>query len=376
MPKVLRTIQIGIGGIGRGHLKALMENPRFDVAAVCDAYPRRPDVRNSRKAAAAAGVPFFEDYRDAFRTVEGDVAFICTPHHWHAPMTIAALKRGMHVFVEKPTTASNADADRMLKAQHEAGKVVTVGFSPPAGAGLIGLKNHIARGDLGEIREVAAVVNWYREDDYYRRAHWVGRKRVEGKWCRDGVIYNQASHAMSAALMLANTAPRPAISVAKCARAGLYRAHPVRTLEMEDLACAVVDLEGPSGTKLYFYATTCNEGAKGTSWIRVFGTKGAATLGASHIDLHDGTKRAMKIPADVPGKHDNLYRAIMHGGTPFVPLAEGVKVTYTIQAIYEAARNQVKKVKWPEVGVVGELIARAAAQRCVFADLDAPPDWA
>lgn len=372
----LRTIQVGIGGVGSGHLRRLIENQHFDLVAVCDAYPRRPDVREGRKATDELGIPFFTDYRQAFGEVAGDVAFICTPHHWHAPMTIAALERGMHVFVEKPATTSVADADRMLEAQKQAGKVVSVGFSPPATAGLIGLKEHISRGDLGKIREVVAVVNWYRANEYYRRAKWVGRKRVEGKWCRDGVIYNQASHAMSAALMLSNTSPRPAMSVGRRTRAGLYRAHPVRTLEMEDLACAVIDLEGAPGTKLCFYATTCNEGQKGTSWIRVFGEKGAATLGGSHIDLNDGSRRALRVPANVPSKHDNLYQAIMGRGTPFVPLAEGVKATYTIQAIYAAARGRIPRIKWPEAGEVAEAVARAAAQRCLFAEMDRPPEWA
>ena len=372
----LATIQVGIGGVGRGHLKNLLANERFDVVGVCDAYPRRPDVRESLKAARELGIPFFTDYREAFRQVEAEVAFVCTPHHWHAPMTIAALERGMHVFVEKPATVSVADADRMLEAQKKARKVAAVGFNPPTTPGLIGLKDHIARGDLGEIREVVAVANWYREDSYYRRAKWVGRAKVEGKWCRDGVIYNQASHGMSAALMLANTSPRPAMSVGRRARAGLYRAHPVRTLEMEDLACAVVELEGAAKTRLCFYATTCNEGGKGTSWIKVFGDKGAATLGASHIELYDGTTRAIRVPARVASKHDNLYEAIVRGAMPYAPLEESVKVTRTIEAIYTAARRQIEKIGWPEAGEVAEVIARAAAQRCLFSDLDSPPKWA
>jgi predicted dehydrogenase len=376
MPKALRTIQVGIGGMGGGHLRTLLENPHFNLVAVCDAYPRRADVSAGRKRTAEAGIPFFTDYREAFDQIEADLAFICTPHHWHAPMTIAALEGGMHVFVEKPATSSAADADRMVAAQRKARKVVVVGFNPTTSRDCVALKDHIARGDLGEIREVVAIVNWYRADDYYRRAQWVGRAKVDGKWCRDGVMFNQASHSVAAALLLANTSPRPRMSVGRKARAALYRAHAVRTLEMEDLACAVVELDGPSKTRLCFYATTCNQRQNGSSWIRVFGDKGAATLGARHIDMYDGTKRPLRFPAKLASKHDNLYEAITRGAMPYSPLAEGVKATYTIDAIYRAARNQIRKVKWDGLGELSENIARAAAERCLFSEMDSPPPWA
>ena len=376
MARKLRVIQVGIGGIGHGHFRRLLENERYQMVACCDAYPERRDVRESMAAAESAGIPFFTDYRVAFRKFEADVAFICTPHHWHAPMTVAALERGMHVFVEKPATTSVEDARKMVEAQKKARKVVTVGFSPVAGAECIGLKNHIARGDLGEIQAVVAVVNWYRADDYYTRADWVGRKKVAGKWCRDGVIYNQASHTMAAALMLANTSPGPVFSAGKGARAALYRAHPVETLEMEDLGCAVIELDGPSRPTLYFYATTCNPGEKGITWVKVFGEKGAAILGSGRIERRDGTTVPLKLPAHVPSKHDNLFEAITRGATPFAPLKEGVKATYTIDKIYEAARHQIRKVAWADLGDLSEIISRSAAQRCLFSELDSPPPWA
>lgn len=373
--KALRAVQVGVGGIGRGHLTSLTANERFDLVAVCDAYPRRPDVRASLAHTKALGIPFFKDYRQAFRAVEADVAFICTPHHWHAPMTIAALERGLHVFVEKPAASSVSDAGRMLQAQRNARKVVAVGFNPLATSACIALKRSIARGELGRIREVVAVITWYRADAYYRRAKWAGRARVDGRWCRDGVMYNQGSHTIAAALMLANTSPAPTLSVARRASAALYRAHPVRTLEMEDLVCAVAELEGRSPTRLHFYATTCSQDRQDRTWIRVFGEKGAATLGLHHLDLYDASTRAIS-PASVLSKHDNFYEAIVRGAIPYAPLEQAVKVTYTIDAIYRAARGRIQKVRWADLGDTSEIIARAAAQRCRFSEMDTAPPWA
>jgi predicted dehydrogenase len=372
----LRAIQVGVGGIGSEHLRSLLANDKFELVAVCDAYPRRPDVKEGLAKARQVGIPTFSDYRKALGEMEADVAIICTPHHWHAPMTVAALKRGLHVFVEKPPASAPSDARAMLAAQKRARKVVAVGFGPTASAGCIGLKQHIARGDLGEIREVVVVLNWYREDSYYRRAAWVGKKRVDGKWCRDGVIFNQGSHSVAAALLLANAHPWPEMSVGRRAHAELYRGHPVKRLEMEDLACAVVELGGHAGARLYLYATTCNPAGNSVTWVKVFGDKGQATLGTGRIELHNGRSLAVTPAKGVVSKHDNLYQAITQGAAPYASLAQSVKVTETIDAIYRGARHRIQPVPWKELGQLPEVIARAAAQRCLFSQVTDAPSWA
>jgi UDP-N-acetyl-2-amino-2-deoxyglucuronate dehydrogenase len=373
---VLRAIQVGVGGVGKGHFGRLLYNDRFDLVAICDAYPKRPDVKANFEAARARGIPTFTDYRTCFDDVEADAVFICTPHHWHAPMTVSALRHGMHVFVEKPAATSVADVNAMMEAQKAAGKLVAVGFNPTAGRDCIGLKRHIARGDLGAIREVVVVVNWFRADEYYRRSGWVGRRRAEGKWCRDGVIYNQASHYVAAALNLANTSPGPAMSVGTHAQAALYRGHPVKSLEMEDLGCAAIALDGDHGRRFYLYATTCNPSQRNVTWLKVFGEKGQARLGADHLEMLNGRAKAIKRPAHLADKHDNFHDAITRGATLYSPLDQAVKVTQTIDAIYRAAAHRVTPVRRRMLDDLPTLIARAAAQRCLFGELDDPPAWA
>jgi predicted dehydrogenase len=282
----------------------------------------------------------------------------------------------MHVFVEKPAASSVRDVHAMLEAQRASGKVVAVGFNPTSTADCVGLKRHIARGDLGAIREVVVVVNWYRADDYYRRSQWVGRRRMEGKWCRDGVIYNQASHYVAAALNLATTAPGPAMAVGTEARAALYRGHPVRSLEMEDLGCAVITLDGDPGRRFYLYATTCNPAGKSETWLKVFGEKGQARFGADTLELSDGRTKAVKRPAHVADRHGSFYDAITRGVMPACPLEEAVKVTETIDAIYRATGSRINSVRRRELDDLPTVISRAAAQRCLFSELDSPPGWA
>ena len=372
----VRAIQVGVGGIGSSHLRALLENDKFELVAVCDAFPRRPDVKEGLERAKQAGIPAFTDYRKAFGAVEAEAAVICTPHYWHAPMTIAALQSGRHVFVEKPAASSVADVKAMVAAQKKAGRAVAVGFGPTATGECVGLTHHIANGDLGEIREVVVVVNWFREDSYYRRSAWVGKKKVDGKWCRDGVIYNQTSHSIAAALLLANNREWPTMSVGARAAAALYRGHPVKRLEMEDLACAVVELDKPGGARLCLYATTCNPSQQSITWVKVFGTKGQATVGSGVIELHNGRRLPVRVPKGMVSKHDNLYQAVTKGVTPYSPLAEAVKVTETIDLIYRSAKDHIQPVKWADLASLPEVISRSAAQRCLFGDVSDAPAWA
>src|SRR5262249_39660859 len=57
-----------------------------------------------------------------------DAVLICSPSQTHAEVTLAALERGLDVFVEKPMCITLGDADRIIEARRRAGKVVQVGY--------------------------------------------------------------------------------------------------------------------------------------------------------------------------------------------------------------------------------------------------------
>jgi len=75
------------------------------------------------------GVPHtYTDWREMLRDPDVEAVHIVTPPDKHAAMAIAALQAGKHVFVEKPLATSAADAEAILAAGAEAGKVVGVNF--------------------------------------------------------------------------------------------------------------------------------------------------------------------------------------------------------------------------------------------------------
>jgi predicted dehydrogenase len=117
-----------VGVVGCGliaqvmHLPYLAELPdRFEIAAVCDL---REDV-----AAGCAGrfrVPRVCAHWEELLDEPLDAVLIATSGD-HAPMTVAAARAGLHVFVEKPMALSSADGERMVEAAREAGVRLMVG---------------------------------------------------------------------------------------------------------------------------------------------------------------------------------------------------------------------------------------------------------
>jgi len=83
------------------------------------------DVVNAHYGDKACKVVF--DWRTIINDPAIDAVCICTPDHWHAIMSIAAMKAGKHVFCQKPMTLSLAEGQTMVRVAKETGVTFQVG---------------------------------------------------------------------------------------------------------------------------------------------------------------------------------------------------------------------------------------------------------
>ena len=94
---------IGPGGMGRSHIRNLVQRKDAEIAFVCD-----PDANHRANAANMVGADTgikpkqLGDLREMLEVNSVDAVFIATPDHWHAPAAILAAEAGKHVYVEKP----------------------------------------------------------------------------------------------------------------------------------------------------------------------------------------------------------------------------------------------------------------------------------
>ncbi len=122
----LRHGAVGVGGMGGADLKEISKHDKVDVVCLCD-------VDAGRLKAAGAKHPkarLYADWREMLE-VEADnldSIHVSTPDHMHAPVTMAALSRGLHVYCQKPLTHTVVEARAVREAAAKAGVVTQMGI--------------------------------------------------------------------------------------------------------------------------------------------------------------------------------------------------------------------------------------------------------
>jgi len=144
----LRIAGIGVGGQGGGVLRDMAKE---SIVALCDVDWRYA----AHTFRAFPGAERFRDYRVLLdRRKDMDAVVIATPDHMHAPITMAALRAGKHVYVEKPMAHSIEEARLMTRVARETGLVTQMGNNGHAGEGLRLTREWIQAGAIGEVREI------------------------------------------------------------------------------------------------------------------------------------------------------------------------------------------------------------------------------
>ena len=100
-----------------------------DVVAVCDCDRVRAaaGVEQVNKAYGNSACKVVYDFREVLSDPEIDAVCIATPDHWHAYMSVEAMKHGKDVYCEKPLTFSIDEAKKVIAAQEKYGRVFQTG---------------------------------------------------------------------------------------------------------------------------------------------------------------------------------------------------------------------------------------------------------
>lgn len=108
----IRIGVVGVGQIGKQHLKNYADIPGAELVAFCDI-----DEPELARVAALYGVTnTTTSYRELLKRDDIDAVDVCLHNNLHAPVAIAALEAGKHVYCEKPMAGSYRDAAAMLDA--------------------------------------------------------------------------------------------------------------------------------------------------------------------------------------------------------------------------------------------------------------------
>jgi predicted dehydrogenase len=150
----LNVACIGVGGRGASAVDAMKEE---NLVAFCDV----DEERAAKTFETYPNVPRFRDFRKMFDQLGNqiDAVTVSTPDHMHYPIAMAAIALGKHVFVEKPLTHTIGEARQLAKVAREKKVVTQMGNQGHANDGTRILKEWVASGVLGEVREVHSWTN-------------------------------------------------------------------------------------------------------------------------------------------------------------------------------------------------------------------------
>jgi predicted dehydrogenase len=159
---------IGYGWAGEQHARALEHwSSRAQLVGVAESNPAA-----ARRLEGAGQVPrVTRDYRELLALPQLEAVCICLPHNLHATVALDALKAGHHVLIEKPLASSLAEADGMLAAARDAGRILMVAENVRYHATYLQVASLVQQGILGPLFLIR-VAREHNERGYLKERPW------------------------------------------------------------------------------------------------------------------------------------------------------------------------------------------------------------
>jgi predicted dehydrogenase len=275
----LRVGVIGTGEFAEAcHIPGLQSHSQAEVVAVCGrSYSR------ARTLADRFGVPDVEtDYVRLCARDDLDAVTIVTPNAFHAEQSMIAFNEAKHVFCEKPLGMSLVEANKMLQAAEESGKVHQVAFTFRYGDAVQELRRRVRAGDIGIPFYVRIQYDSWDGLQVDREISWREKRGLAG----GGLLFDLGSHLFDIVRFVIGpiesvtgfTHSIPRKHKEKCAGQTI-------TVETDDLAAAWFTLK--DGIRGQWFASRITPPFAEYGYLEVIGDEGAlkASLSRGKIDI-------------------------------------------------------------------------------------------
>lgn len=342
MARRKRNVRMAVIGLGNGqeHARGYHSHGQADLVALCDQDPGRLS-----QVAADLGVErTYTDTEEMFEAEALDGVSIALPNHLHAPVTIAALRRGLHVLCEKPMAMTVKEAERMNAAARRARRNLMINFSYRFTAASYALKRQVDAGAVGEI--------------YFGRSVWHRRRGIPGLggWFTDrersggGPLIDLGVHRLDLALWLmgypepvAVTGSTYSVLAPEIARkAG-------ESYTVEDLACGLVKCANDA-TLILEASWALNQREREHMETRLYGDRGGLVHRAGDEYAHEAeiytdeggdmfTKRLDYRTDPTPSSYHEFVDSIIERRKPMATGEQGLKVMKILEGIYRSAET-------------------------------------
>lgn len=330
---------IGCGRMGRRRLEALRAIEGIRLLSACDS-----DEAAARTAEDAYRFPVRRDWREALDD-GADAVVVCLPNVLHAPVAAEALRRGLHVFCEKPLATTEEDARALVEAALRSGSTLAVGSNLRRFPNVAEAMRLHGAGAIGELLSARAWIGhdgWNLATPWYRDAGQTG----------GGTLIDNGIHALDLLRWFLG-------EVVECT--GLVdtarwtpRALGSRSGPLEDNAMGM--FRGERGRLASVHSSWTERG--GYFQLEVNGTEGllrvSCRAGAATLERVSASGRSETLdfsdrpPTSCADELAAWRDALLAGERPKPDGYDGLRAVQMALAIYASARSGARSSLWTE----------------------------
>ncbi|MBR3767731.1 MAG: Gfo/Idh/MocA family oxidoreductase [Clostridia bacterium] len=332
----MRYALVGCGRVSPNHIKAAKENG-FEILSVCDIDDRHIDDMFSRAVECGKeNIRRYSDFIEMYEKEKPELISIALPSSLHAVAAIEAIKRGIHVIIEKPMAMSIEDADEIIRLSELYNVKVSACHQNRFNIAVQEMRAALEKGRFGTLSNAAITVRWSRDKSYYDQAQWRGKFESDG-----GTLMNQCIHGIDLLIWMCGNGLRKVYGATR------RQYHPY--IEAEDAGTAVFEFE--NGVIATVEGTVNVPGGNLEEHLTLIGQTGIVKLGgksANAIDVWrfsddpNDTKDGFheKTTSVYGNGHSSLFSdvadAIKNDRKPYVDAKAGKRALEAVLAIYKS----------------------------------------
>ena len=155
MPSKVRHASIGASGMGFADITSFSKHPAFELVAVADVDLARTERVKEQFPQAR----IYQDWRELLKKERAnlDSINVSTPDHMHGAIAMAAMRMGLHVYVQKPLAATIRETRKLTEYARSHGVVSQMGIQISSAPSQRAFETMIRAGAIGKITEVHTI---------------------------------------------------------------------------------------------------------------------------------------------------------------------------------------------------------------------------
>jgi len=318
--RVLRVAQVGVGGMGRAHVRVALANPRSELVGLCD-------VSAEALQAARDGhdIPCFRDLESMLGAIDCDALVAVLPHHLYPDALAAAAKRGLAILKEKPFARNLTDGMAIQNAVTTAGVPFLCAAQRRYGTPFRKAEELLASGALGDVFMVRGLITYpWRLDGAWG---WRGSRAQSG-----GIaLVDSGWHSLDAIVAFKGL-PTSVYCKVGGMKAGVDQD------EVDDKAIMVLEFaDGAIGS-----LTACFQTVPNRFELALHGTAATLEADAKGMTLYPrGPGEPQRFEDDgadpIAAQFDHFLDVCLDGATPRVGIDQALAMQRVVEAGYESA---------------------------------------